>query len=157
MLYTIQIMSKLFYCIIWQEDDSKHSNFQLKSVHAIKSTVLPEIKCKISSLNYTSVSFHFKVLAHWLRNFHMRFFRIRHPFLSKCLLRMRKRRKSKFFYDGWKFRRQCVNMIVTTCGRIYFCNDLKSSQTLLKTAFTLLTWFKKITNDQSCLFLKCNS
>ncbi len=42
-----------------------------------------------------------KVLAHWVRNFHMYFFpregrlgfRIRLPFLWKCLLRMRKRRK----------------------------------------------------------------
>ncbi len=50
-------------------------------------------------------------------------FRIRYPFLSKCLLRMRKRRKSNlilFFYDGRKFRRQCVNVIDTTWGRIYF-------------------------------------
>ncbi len=46
------------------------------------------------------------------------FFRIRHAFLSKCLLRMRKHRKSNliqfFFYDGLKFRRQCVNVIDTT-------------------------------------------
>ncbi len=39
-------------------------------------------------------------------------------------LRMRKRRKSNlvwfFFYDGRKFRRQCVNVIDTTWGRIYF-------------------------------------
>ncbi len=55
-----------------------------------------------------------KVLAHRVWNFHMRFFsyRIRHPFLSKCMLRIRKCRKSTwsiffiFFYDGWKFRRQ---------------------------------------------------
>ncbi len=73
-----------------------------------------------------------KVIAHWVQNFHMRFFfgggggggvRIRHPFLSKCLLRMRKHRKSnlvRFFYDGRKFRRQCVNVIDTMWGRIYF-------------------------------------
>ncbi len=76
------------------------------------------------------------------------FFHIRHPFLSQCLLRMRKRRKSnliqKMFYDGWKFRRQCVNVIDTTRGRIYFltfkkfgqkiwtvCNDLNPDQTHL--------------------------
>ncbi len=27
---------------------------------------------------------------------------------------------SEFFYDGWKFRRQCVNVIDITWGRIYF-------------------------------------
>ncbi len=36
----------------------------------------------------------------------------------------KKRRKSNpiriFFYDGWKFRRQCVNVIDTAWGRIYF-------------------------------------
>ncbi len=51
------------------------------------------------------------------------FFRITHPFLSKCMLRMRKRSKSnlfRIFYDGRKFRRQCVNLIDTTWGRIYF-------------------------------------
>ncbi len=59
-------------------------------------------------------------------------FRIRHPFISKCLLRMRKRRKSNLvriiiiiiilviFYDGQKFRRQCVNVIDTMWGCIYF-------------------------------------
>ncbi len=27
---------------------------------------------------------------------------------------------SEFFYDGWKFQRQCVNVIDITWGRIYF-------------------------------------
>ncbi len=44
--------------------------------------------------------------------------------LSKCLLRMRKTEKnltrSELFYDGWKFQRQCVNVIDITWGRIYF-------------------------------------
>ncbi len=73
-----------------------------------------------------------KVLAHWVRTFCMRISGIvciRHPFLSKCLLPMRKRRKSnliqKFVYDGRKFWRQCVNMIYTTWGRIYFFNVQK--------------------------------
>ncbi len=70
--------------------------------------------------------------------------------LSKYLLRMRKmeknRTRSKFFYDGWKFRRQCVNVIDITWGRIYFfnvqifrtifsdsvCNDLYSPMDLLQ-------------------------
>ncbi len=39
--------------------------------------------------------------------------------LSKCMLRMQKR-KNLIFYDGWKFRRQRVNMIDTTWGHIYF-------------------------------------
>ncbi len=30
------------------------------------------------------------------------------------------RTRSEFFYDGRKFRRQCVNVIDTTWGRIYF-------------------------------------
>ncbi len=51
------------------------------------------------------------------------FLHICHPFLSKCLLWIRKCRKSnlvQFFYARWMFRRQCVNMIDTTWGRIYF-------------------------------------
>ncbi len=43
--------------------------------------------------------------------------------LSKCLLQMRKTEnwtQSKYFYDGRKFRRQCVNVIDTMWGRIYF-------------------------------------
>ncbi len=45
------------------------------------------------------------------------FFRIPHPFLSKRMQRMRKRRKSnliRIFFDGRKFRRQCANVIDTT-------------------------------------------
>ncbi len=45
------------------------------------------------------------------------FFRIRHPFLSKCLLRMRKQKiepDPNYFSDGRKFWRQCVNVIDTT-------------------------------------------
>ncbi len=42
-----------------------------------------------------------------------------HPFLYKFMLRMRKR-WSEFSYDGRKFRRQCVNVIDITWGRIYF-------------------------------------
>ncbi len=52
-----------------------------------------------------------------------RFFRIPHSFQSKCMLRMRKRRKSnliRIFWNGRKFRRQCANVIDTTWGRIYF-------------------------------------
>ncbi len=51
------------------------------------------------------------------------FFRIPHPFLSKCMQRMRKRRKSNLIqkcFDGRKFWRQCANVIDTTWGRIYF-------------------------------------
>ncbi len=51
------------------------------------------------------------------------FFRIPHPFLSKCMQRMRKRRKSnliRIFFEGRKFQRQCANVIDTTWGRIYF-------------------------------------
>ncbi len=46
-----------------------------------------------------------------------------HPFLSKCMLRMIKRRKSnliQFFYDGRKFQRQCVNVIDTLWGHTSF-------------------------------------
>ncbi len=42
--------------------------------------------------------------------------------LSKCLLRMRKIEKIEPDpnYDRWKFRRQCVNVIDITWGRMYF-------------------------------------
>ncbi len=51
------------------------------------------------------------------------FFSILHPFLLKWMLQMQNRRKSnliRMFCDGRKFRRQCVNVIFTTWGRIYF-------------------------------------
>ncbi len=70
--------------------------------------------------------FGLKAIAHWVRNFRMRFsvfFVFLHPFLSKCMQRMRKRRKSNLIQkkiDGRKFRRQCANVIDTTWGRIYF-------------------------------------
>ncbi len=37
-----------------------------------------------------------------------------------CEKRKKNRTRSEFFYDGWKFRRQCVNVIDITWGRIYF-------------------------------------
>ncbi len=43
--------------------------------------------------------------------------------LSKCLLwceKLNKLNLIRIFYDGWKFRRQCVNVIDITWGRIYF-------------------------------------
>ncbi len=44
--------------------------------------------------------------------------------LSKCLPQMQKIQKIEpdpnFFYDEWKFLRQCVNVIDTIWGRIYF-------------------------------------
>ncbi len=69
------------------------------------------------------------------------FFRIPHPFLSKCMLRMRKRMKIEpgpiFFFDGRKFRRQCANVIDNVRSYLFFnvqkfqtkisdsvCNDL---------------------------------
>ncbi len=60
------------------------------------------------------------------------FFRFLHPFLSKCMQRMRKRRKSNLiliFFDGRKFRRQCANVIDTTWGRIYLltCENFRLS------------------------------
>ncbi len=51
--------------------------------------------------------------------------------LSKCLLQMRKMQKIWFFYDGGKFRRQCVNGIDTTWGRIYFLTCQKIGQEFL--------------------------
>ncbi len=60
------------------------------------------------------------------------FFRIHHPFLSKCMQRMRKRRKSnliQIFFDGRKFRTQCTETFsidyialseCTVCMRIKF-------------------------------------
>ncbi len=51
------------------------------------------------------------------------FFRNRHPFLSICLLRMRKHRKSNLIQKNlWRTKvlRQCVNVIDTTWGCIYF-------------------------------------
>ncbi len=67
-------------------------------------------------------------LSNWLSlKFSDMFFRIRHPFLSKCLLRMWKCRKSnpiQIFYEGQKFRRQCVNVIDTPWGHIYFTTKI---------------------------------
>ncbi len=75
-----------------------------------------------------------KTTAHWVWNSRMRFFRILHPFLLKWMLQMRKRRKSnlmRIFCNGQKFRRQCVKVIVTTWGRIYFSTCEKFRTTIL--------------------------
>ncbi len=52
------------------------------------------------------------------------FSRIRRPFLSKCMLWNAKTQKieldQNWFYDRRKLRRQCVNVIDTMWGRIYF-------------------------------------
>ncbi len=67
-----------------------------------------------------------KVIAYWVRNFRMRF-----PVFFVFLIlsyqnacygceNAENRTWSEFFYDGRKFRRQCVNMIDTTWGCIYF-------------------------------------
>ncbi len=52
------------------------------------------------------------------------FFHICHPFPSKCMLQMRKRRKSNliwiFFYDRRKFRRQCINVIDNVRSYLFF-------------------------------------
>ncbi len=67
--------------------------------------------------------FHFKGHCTLSPKMSHAFFRILHPFLSKCMQRMWKRRKSnliRIFFDGRKFRRQCANVIDSTWGRIYF-------------------------------------
>ncbi len=64
----------------------------------------------------------------WLRSLHTEsvfffFFRIRHPFLSKCLLRMQKRRKSNLIQKKFMTDESfvgSVNMTDTTWGHIYF-------------------------------------
>ncbi len=70
-----------------------------------------------------------KVLAHRVWNFHMRFFSLSYSasFPIKMHATDTKMQKIEpgpfflfFFYDGWKFRRQCVNVIDTTWGHIYF-------------------------------------
>ncbi len=77
-------------------------------------------------LNWSLINFCSpKAIAHRVWNFRMRFsvFSYSHPFLSKYMQRMRKRRKSnliRIFFDGRKYRRQCANVIDTTWGRIYF-------------------------------------
>ncbi len=66
-----------------------------------------------------------KIIAHWVQNVCVRFsvFSYSSSLLSKCMLRIRKRRISKpsqLFHDRRKFRRHCVNTIdTTTWGRIY--------------------------------------
>ncbi len=75
-----------------------------------------------------------KTTAHWVRNSRMRFIHILHPFLLKWMLQMRKRRKSnliRIFCNRRKFRRQCVNVIVTTWSRIYFSTCEKFQTTIL--------------------------
>ncbi len=64
-----------------------------------------------------------KALAHWVRNFRMRFSLF--PILSyqnACngCENAENRTWSEFFFNGRKFRRQCANVIDTTWGRIYF-------------------------------------
>ncbi len=83
------------------------------------------------------------------------FFRILHPFLSKCMQRMRKRRKSnpiRIFFDGRNFRRQCANVIDTTWGRIYFltCGNFGwKFRTQCAETFTLFFYLKF--QNQRCI------
>ncbi len=99
----------------------------------------PSVPCCRDHSASMSEIFYIKITRIWidLRSLHTEseFFRIRHPFLSKCLLRMWNCRKSNLIRILWrtKFWRQCVNVIETTWGRIYFltvkisnsvCNDL---------------------------------
>ncbi len=73
---------------------------------------------------------------------------------------------SEFLYDGRMFRRQCVNMIDTTWGRIYFFNvNVKTNVYILVLAKSCLTYLilvdcpvsyahitemKWLTNGHSC-------
>ncbi len=64
-----------------------------------------------------------KVISHWVWNVRMRFSVF--PILSYQIACYRcenteNRTWSECFFDGWKFWRQCVNMIDTTRGGIYF-------------------------------------
>ncbi len=55
--------------------------------------------------------------------------------------------RSEFFYDGRKFRRQCVNVIDITWGRIYFstCENFgRKIQTQCAMAFNLSKWIPSL-------------
>ncbi len=77
-----------------------------------------------SSLTFSSVCVKHKVLAHWVRNFHIRFFVVFVilSYQNACYgcENAENRTRSEFFYDGRKFRRQCGNVIDTMWARIYF-------------------------------------
>ncbi len=67
--------------------------------------------------------FRFKVIAHWVRNLRVRFFVfLILSYQNACYgcENTENRTWSEFFYDGRKFQRQCVNVIDTSWGRIYF-------------------------------------
>ncbi len=71
------------------------------------------------------IKFALKAIAHWVRNFRMRFsvFSYSSSFPIKMNAMDAKTQKIEpdpNFCDGRKFRRQCVNVIVTMWGRIYF-------------------------------------
>ncbi len=70
-----------------------------------------------------------KAIAHWVWNFCMRFSVFFFSFIFVILSyqnacygceNAENRTWSEFFYDGRKFQRQCVNVIDTTWGHIYF-------------------------------------
>ncbi len=53
-------------------------------------------------------------------DFGVRFYGGSERMLATDAKNAKNRTRSKFFYDGRKFRRQCVNVIDITWGRIYF-------------------------------------
>ncbi len=64
-----------------------------------------------------------KIIAHWVRDFRVRFsvfLILSYPNACHGCENAENPNWSEFFYDRRKFRRQCVNLIDTTWGRIYF-------------------------------------
>ncbi len=112
------------------------------------------------------------VLAHWVRNFQMHFFVVvvvsyLSSFPIKMLATDAKTQKIKpdlnFFYDGRMFRRQCVNVIDTTWGRIYFF--VWKFRTQCAMTFSLMSTHEILrknggllygSNKRTCTAMHCN-
>ncbi len=94
---------------VWIKNDDKNQMEPLQSSHSPKPVylILMFWWCCWMLVNHVILHMHLqylhmwslvsastiKVIAHWVLSF-----RIRHPFLSKCLLRMQKRRKSNLIW-----------------------------------------------------------
>ncbi len=85
------------------------------------------------------------------------FFRIRLPFLLKCMLRMRKRRKSNliqnFFMRDEKFRRQCVNLGVVIDDQLRFTDHIATTARSCRFALYNIRKIRPFLSEQAAQLL----
>ncbi len=136
LLKSVELSSPAFYSSCTQKRSTAERfvwafwiniSFSLRRIHltfGMKGLLhLPKIDLFMLKTNNQAQPRREKVKAHWVWNFHVRFFVfLILSYQNACYgcENAENRTWSELFHDGWKFWRQCVNMIDTTWGRIYF-------------------------------------